>query len=206
MTDTIHPPADPPSARATSESDLEVRVRRLEVAVAEQSLAVDEDAVADRVIEKLSAFANGPRPTPATDRILVLDAPPDPPPEPQPFVATPPPPDGAVLRPPAAPVDPADRRWFLTQLWTEVRLVFRMYFDPRYRLSRTAQFVLPGILLLLVFNYFFFSVWVSIVFVSPVVERVLAVVLGILGYKILVRETTRYRQVLDYLAKYGQQR
>ena len=52
-------------------------------------------------------------------------------------------------------------------------------------------------------DYFFFSSWVTIPFVSPVAERLLAVVLGVVGYRVLMWETTRYRDVLDYLARYG---
>jgi hypothetical protein len=40
-------------------------------------------------------------------------------------------------------------------------------------------------------------------FVSPVAERLLAVILGVLAYKLIVRETARYREVLDYLARHG---
>ena len=79
-----------------------------------------------------------------------------------------------------------------------------MYFDPRYRISRTTQFALPGIVLLLIFNYFFFSVWVNITFLSPVLERLLVVVLAVLAIQVLlIREVARYREVLAYLARYG---
>lgn len=114
-----------------------------------------------------------------------------------------PPPDGAVLHPPA-PVDPAARKWFLVQLWSELRLAVRMYFDPRYRISRTAQFVLPGILLLFALNYFLFAVWFALPVVSPILERVVCVLLAVFFYKVLTRELVRYREVLDYLARYGQ--
>jgi hypothetical protein len=115
----------------------------------------------------------------------------------------PPPPKGAVLSPPAPPPDPADRKWFLARFWAEVRLIVRMYLDPQYRVSRTTQFALPAIALVLVFNYFFFSLWVTIPVLSPVAERLLAVVLGVVGYKILMWETARYREVREYLARYG---
>jgi hypothetical protein len=78
-----------------------------------------------------------------------------------------------------------------------------MYFDPRYRISRTTQFALPGIALVLIFNYFFFSAWVTIPFLSPVLERLLIVVLALVAYKLITRELARYREVLDYLARYG---
>src|SRR5262245_28089197 len=103
------------------------------------------DDLTDRVIARLSAIAAGRERHP-DEGVLVLA-------EPHPDV---PPPPGAVLHPPAAAANPAERKWFLTQLWAEVRLAAQMYFDPRYRVSRTTQFALPGIALLLVFSYFFF--------------------------------------------------
>ncbi|MBY0515193.1 MAG: hypothetical protein K2P78_14965, partial [Gemmataceae bacterium] len=102
-----------------------------------------------------------------------------------------------------APADPARRQWFVAQLWAEVVLVLRMYVDPRYRISRTAQLVVPGLLLLFVANYFFFAVWLTVPVVSPVAERLFDVALAILLYKVLVRELNRYREVLDYLSRYG---
>jgi hypothetical protein len=39
--------------------------------------------------------------------------------------------------------------------------------------------------------------------VSPVLERVFCVLLGVLFYRLLTREITRYRAVLDYLAQHG---
>jgi hypothetical protein len=78
-----------------------------------------------------------------------------------------------------------------------------MYFDPRYRVSRTTQFALPGIALLLMFNYFFFGVWVHITFLSPLLERLLIVVLSVVAYKLFTRELARYRDVREYLARYS---
>lgn len=170
-------------------ADLEDRVRKLEVALAQRSEA-DLDAVADRVLEKMAALAEA-RKAPS-ERVLVLEATPAPPP---------PPPQGATVRPPEAPA--VARRWWLLHTLNELRLMVRMYFDPNYRISRTTQFVIPGILMMLVFDYFFFSIWFSVAIVSPVVERVLAVLLGIVGYKVLTHEVARYREVLDYLARYG---
>src|SRR5207248_10957720 len=95
-----------------------------------------------------------------------------------------PPPSGAVLHPPEAP-DPARRRWLLPQLWDELRLMARMYFDSRYRVSRTAQFALPVILVLFALNYFVFAVTFALPVVSPVLERLVCVLLGVLFYKLL---------------------
>ncbi len=193
MTESATEIASPPNT-SEREAALEDRIRKLEAALAERvAPPPDEDTMTDRVIAKLSALAGGTRS--AADRVLVLASDGS-----QPLA--PPPPQGAVLHPPAATVDHTQRRWFFTQVWSEIQLVFRMYFDPHYRVSRTTQFAIPGIVLMLVFDYFFFSVWVSIVFVSPVVERLLAVFLGVLGYKLIVRELGRYRDVLEYLARY----
>jgi hypothetical protein len=113
----------------------------------------------------------------------------------QPDVA-PPPPDGAVL-------DPAVRKWFVVQLLDEIRLAVRMYFDSRYRVSRLFQFMAPLVVGLFALNYFVFSVWFAFPVISTILERIGCVVLGVVLYKLLARELVRYREVLDYLARYG---
>jgi hypothetical protein len=175
------------------DTELDGRIRKLEAALAERPSTADDDALADRVIARLSALAAERERDPDSRGVLVLAS----------TGEIPPPPQGAVLHPPAPSPDFAPRTWFLANLAAELRLVLTMYFDPRYRISRTTQFALPGIVLLLIFNYFFFSMWVPIPFLSPVLERLLAVVLGILIYKLLTRELARYREVLAYLARYG---
>lgn len=115
----------------------------------------------------------------------------------------PPPPAGIILTPPE-PAEPPRRAWFFGQLWAEFKLALRMYLDPRYRVSRTAQLTFPAVAVLLVLNYFVFSLWVAIPFFSPIAERLLVVVLVLLAYRVLTRELDRYRTVLEYLAQYGQ--
>jgi hypothetical protein len=185
--------AEPSANRPVREAELEERVYRLETELAAR-LGTDDTELTNRLIARLSAMAAERERNPDTGPLLVLAASGDPPP---------PPPQGAVLHPPAPAVQSAPRTWFLANLMSELRLIGVMYFDPRYRISRTTQFVLPGLFLLLVFNYFFFSVWVSITFLSPVLERLLAVVFGMVIYLLLTRELARYRDVLNYLARYG---
>jgi hypothetical protein len=120
----------------------------------------------------------------------------------QPDSPVPPPPEGAVLHPPTVP-DPAARKWFLAQLADEVRLAARMYFDSRYRVSRTFQFLVPVVFGLFALNYFVFDIWFAFPVVSPVLERIGCVLLGVFLYKLLTRELVRYREVLDYLARYS---
>jgi hypothetical protein len=179
-------------SRARGADEIEDRLRKLETAL-EERLPGDE-ALVDRVIARLSALAAHSERNPESGGMLVLAASGE---------AVPSPPQGAVLHPPAPPANSGPRKWFLPNLLAELRLIATMYFDPRYRISRTTQFALPGILLVLIFNYFFFSVWVNITFVSPFVERVLAVIAGMLIYTLLIREVARYREVLAYLARYG---
>lgn len=116
----------------------------------------------------------------------------------------PPPPEGAILVPPE-PHEAPRRTWLLLDLWLQVRLAVTMYFDPRYRVSRTAQVAFPLFAALLALNYFLLSAWFSVPVLSPVVERLLDAVLAVLAYRVLVRELDRYRAVLDYLARYSRQ-
>lgn len=86
----------------------------------------------------------------------------------------------------------------------ELKLVLRMNFDPRYRQSRVAQFGIPLILALAVLCYITFNLlFPSIPFVSPVIERLFIMILGAALAMILMRETGRYREVLNYLARIG---
>jgi hypothetical protein len=168
-------------------------VRKLEAAVAELTAKVSGDGLADRVLAKLGGAATGALCEAAgavTGYPLALLSP-----------APEPPPVGAVLHPPPPP-GMRHRSWFLLQVWAELRLVVRMYFDPRYRISRTAQFIFPTILGMFALNYFFFAIWFAVPIVSPITERFICVVLGVCFYRLMMWELNRYRDVLDYLAKY----
>jgi hypothetical protein len=177
------------------QTELEERIHKLETTLAERSNPVlTEDVLADRVIAKLSAAAGLSQPPDGSERVLVLASSHD---------DLPPPPKGAVLHPPEAATDPNNRTWFLTQLLAEIRLALHMYFDPRYRISRTTQFALPGIAILIMVNYFLFASLINIPILSPIAERAIIVFLCVIGYKLIARELNRYRDVLNYLARYG---
>lgn len=105
----------------------------------------------------------------------------------------------------AAPADgEPPRRWYLS-IFRELKLIARMYLDPRYRLSRVAQFGVPLALILMVTNYFVFYYFCfgGIPILSPVAERLGNLILAVVGYSILRKETVRYQAVLDYLARTG---
>ena len=113
------------------------------------------------------------------------------------------PPSGAVLQPPT-PDDPHHRGTFLWQLWTEFTLAGRMYFDPRYRISRMAQLAVPSIFVLFALNYFLFNAWFPVIpVITPIGERLVCVILAVVLYKVMTRELGRYREVLEYLSRFG---
>jgi hypothetical protein len=182
------------SSPAESTADLLDRIRRLEAALAERPAAVvpaaDEQQLADRVLAVLAARrqANGaPDGLLATRPLLPidLDAPP------------------GMAGPP--PGEQGFRSWLLVGVLGEFRMMLRMYLDPRYRLSRVAQFGVPLVLGLFFVNYvlFNYSCFPAIPIVSQVGERLAGIVLAVMLYKVMLREVGRYRQVLDYLARYG---
>ena len=86
----------------------------------------------------------------------------------------------------------------------ELRLIAQMYLDPRYRLSRLGQFGVPLIVVFAVLNYMTFNhLFPSIPLVSPIIERMLLLILGAGLAVLLYREAMRYQAVIDYLARVG---
>jgi hypothetical protein len=95
------------------------------------------------------------------------------------------------------------RRWIDWPVIREIRLVSRMYVDPRYSPSRLAQVGVPLLIGLLILNYLFWRGWLDFTFVSPVMERLGVMVVAVVLYRILTAEMTRYAAVLDYLERSG---
>jgi len=106
-----------------------------------------------------------------------------------------------------AAVDPVSaRRRLIGELpiLREIRLVVRMYLDPRYRLSRVAQLGVPALIVLAVLNYTAFNFILPIIpFLSPITERLILLIVGAAFAVVLSREALRYQAVLDYLARAG---
>jgi hypothetical protein len=105
------------------------------------------------------------------------------------------------MMPPEPPAGEAGF-WGRFAIWRELQFIFRMYFDPRYRLSRACQLVAPALLVLMVLNYLAFSFW-NVPVLAPVFERLILIVLAVALYKVLSREAARYDAVLKYLSQYG---
>jgi hypothetical protein len=104
-----------------------------------------------------------------------------------------------------AAVDPESaRRRIIGELpiLREIKLIVRMYLDPRYRLSRLAQLGVPTLIALAVFNYVCFAfLFPTIPFLSPIAERLILLLVGAAFAVVLSREALRYQAVLDYLAR-----
>jgi hypothetical protein len=108
---------------------------------------------------------------------------------------------GAVLMPDTLPptLDPAAggrRPWLLTELFRDLLTILRMYLEPRYRLRRSTQLLVPLILGLFLANYVFFTYLFAIPVVSTILGKVGDIILAVLLYKVLSRETVRYREAL----------
>lgn len=104
-------------------------------------------------------------------------------------------------------VNAARRPWLLFDLLREFGSTARMYMDPRYRVRRATQLMVPLILGLLAANYLLFNVLVlQVPIVTPVLERAILIVLAVLLYKVLMREVARYRQTIALFAIGGRAR
>lgn len=104
----------------------------------------------------------------------------------------------------AQPATPGPQPGFsIGQFLRDLRLIGQMYFDPRYRLSPAAQIGVPVLAVLAVMNYLFWGYLLPIPVLAFFGERIILCGLAIALCLVLMRETQRYRTVLDYLAKYG---
>lgn len=88
------------------------------------------------------------------------------------------------------------RPWLVTELFRDLLTIFRMYLDPRYRLRRSTQLLVPLILGLFVLNYVFFTYLFAIPVMSTILGKVGDIILAVLLYKVLSREAVRYREAL----------
>jgi len=90
------------------------------------------------------------------------------------------------------------RTWKDFPVIREARLIFGMYFDKRYNPSRAAQLGVPGLLILMVLSYFFWS-WFNIFVVSQILHHLVVMIAAVVLYRLVAAELERYAAVLDYL-------
>ncbi len=180
------------------ENEFTARLARIEEALARMpsaSSSIDDEVLAERVLQVLSEKAARQR------------AAGNAPPVPDGYSA----PVRTIVAPYAPPVPglaepPAEQSiwfWLTHNVWGELRLMAKMYLDPRYRLSRVTQLGVPCFLGLFVLNYFLFNYTCIVPIAQQFAERLVCGLLAVGLYKLLSREVGRYRQVLNYLSQYG---
>jgi hypothetical protein len=74
--------------------------------------------------------------------------------------------------------------------------MFRMFFDRRYRLTWQTKLYPPLLIVLMVLSWWMVG---SIPIVGTWLDKIVALVLAFLLYKVLSREAHRYREVCPHL-------
>jgi hypothetical protein len=90
------------------------------------------------------------------------------------------------------------RPWLLVELFRDVATTLRMYLDPRYRVRRSTQILVPLILALFVANHFVSNLFP--ILLDRILEKVGDIILAVILYKVVSREITRYREAMTQYA------
>ena len=178
------PPPDGP--RPETLPALELRVRRLEDAFAAiQDTGEMEDRVVRRLAERLRRNGGDAIPT-QTEVIIDAGRPLLPV-----LTAPPPAPDRPVP-------EPSPQHWLLVEALLEARAMWRMFFDPRYRLTwRASVFPIPLLVAILtswLWLHFLPGFGLLPGMVATLVVKAVDLGLAFVLFKLLHREATRYRQ------------
>jgi hypothetical protein len=183
MIQAPHLREDPPVAVPVE--SLEERVQRLECLVATlQDARQMEERVADRVAEQVE---NRLRPAPPRATVMEMTR------ELLPAAL-----ESARLGtngPETASGQSARSRasWLLLEFYDEVRAIFWMFLDTRYRMTWTCRLLPVSILVLILFGWFLLG---SLPLVGALIDKLFDIVLIAIGYKVLSREAGRYRQMV----------
>jgi hypothetical protein len=194
MTDTRNVHEDAPAAANGRLDHLEQRVHRLEDAVAAfQDTRQLEERLVERVADRMARNPPLVRENPN----LIIEA------RSQAFPAL-----GWVRTstegpPQAIPMAAGSREqsWFFWDVFSEARAIARMFFDPRFRMTRWVRLLSIGLLVVI------FTSWIWLPgtallpsFVSAVLVKAVDLVLAFFLYKILGREARRYRALFPHSA------
>jgi hypothetical protein len=192
------PPAGAPGGLPES---LEQRVQRLEDAVAAlQDTTLMEDRITDRLLGRMNRkLGRDATAIKSAERHTAAPAPADPP--------TPAAPETAV-EPPPAPPPPPKRSWVILEVFRDVRTMFAMFFDSRFRTSWSAFFALMLLAYVLVSHYLW-DLWsgipllgllsgaMKITFVGALLDKAVGLLVALYAFKVLGREMVRYREVIS---------
>src|SRR5262249_7556096 len=112
---------------------------------------------------------------------------------------------GSGPRTPASRPSLPDLRnpWLLHDLYLELRAIWRMFVDPRYRLSWMGRFV-PLVLFLAVLSSWYWLPFAGLLYdlsriLASVYVKLVDLFLAYLLAKVLVRESRRYRETFPEL-------
>jgi hypothetical protein len=100
------------------------------------------------------------------------------------------------------------RSWVIVEAFRELRIMFRMFFDSRYRVSWSAFFALMVLAYILVSKWLW-SLWgavpilgmltgpMHLTFIGEILDKAVDLILALLAYKTLSREMRRYRETIS---------
>ena len=186
---------------------MEYRLRRLEDAVAIlQDTQMIEDRVAERVRIQMEhkapnhrdaasmALDAGLRLLPLLPRAAEAVAP-----APQAtFVA---PQAAATAVPSAVPLAGGlNKSWLLVETVNDLRVMLRMYTDPRYRITRIGWLVPFAVVAFVLLSHMkifsFVFIWNLVPIFDTYLDKAVNLFVAFLGFKVLMREVNRYREVI----------
>jgi hypothetical protein len=173
-----------PIAAVESVEGLETRVHRLEQAVAALGdTQLMEDRVVERVARRIEPGANG-NSSPPTARLRQAV-------KPEPADA--PKHDDRHAEPAFASHDSGATRagWLVTEFLDEVRTMFRMMGDYRYRFSWTGRVIPLACIVIGLLSWFLIGNGIPLI--GGAMDRIIDLILIVVAYKALSREVLRYR-------------
>jgi hypothetical protein len=191
--------ADAPAAGLPPPETLEQRVHRLEEAVAAlQETEIIEERIAERVVDRMQR-----RPAPESTGIVETDRRARPPVGPS---LSP----GSDVQANSQTVSQLSARkpWLIVEVFRELRVMFRMFFDTRYRVSWSAFFALMILAYILV-SQWLWALWsgvpllgwltlpMHLTFLGEILDKAVDLLLALFAYKTLSREMRRYREAIS---------
>ncbi|MCS6849983.1 MAG: hypothetical protein NZ700_02300 [Gemmataceae bacterium] len=178
-------------------TSLENRIRQLEDTIA---VLQDAEQLAERLVEKVQSRLTQRLPVAMISEavvpmaVAVPVAAPEPPSVDVQHLPQPVTPDLRPIRPPSG-----GRSWLVTEAWREVRAMWRMHVDPRYRLSWMGR-LLPALLLAAILTSYVWLPGAVLLSTASGIAGALYVkcadvLLAYFLFKILIREARRYMEM-----------
>jgi hypothetical protein len=92
--------------------------------------------------------------------------------------------------------------WLIPELYAEVRAIFWMFLDTRYRLGWTCRLIPPILVSVLFISWFLLDG--RLFYFGTIIDRLIEIALVVIAYKVLSREARRYRDTVgDFPSKHA---